>query len=472
MSDQTDAQTTEEPALRGGQADGCRQEKTTTRALKLGSAMLWLRLVQYVFLFGSSVLVARSLAPAGRAAYILPLNIAGIATVLSNLSLETAAGRLLGRREVDVRELIGPTFGTGLVSAAVGVVAAASIGLAFRHELSPTTTAPQMLLASTVVIPNQLNFLSAGLLLRIGALRSYGAVSAVAALAQLIAVLCFYSFGHLTVSTALLLTVLGFTVMAAGLTGALAYHIGLRTLMPCFTRPVVKALLVAASKIHPGTITAQLNLRLDLVVVSAMSTRHDTGLYSLAMTLSEAAMLASLTVAQSALHIQIRESEGRAARYTTDFARHTFLLACTATVLASALMYPFLDLAYGHAWVDATIPAIVTLMAVAVGTPDGPIRFFLIQAGNPLWTSVVAAVALVANLLGDVALIPVLGIVGASLATLVSNAVLTAIMLRWFTHVTGLRTRGIYAPPHRRDPLVEGVLARARSVRELLPRRG
>jgi len=73
--------------------------------LRAGGRLLVLRLVSYALLFVSGVVVSRSLGPAGRATYALPLNFAQIMAVITALSLDSSTAAMVARGEASV-----PTF--------------------------------------------------------------------------------------------------------------------------------------------------------------------------------------------------------------------------------------------------------------------------------------------------------------------------------------------------------------------------
>ncbi|MCW2992479.1 MAG: polysaccharide biosynthesis protein [Solirubrobacterales bacterium] len=429
-------------------------------AVSAGSRLLVLRLLQYVFLFAGSLLVARALGPAGRAQYVLPLTLATLVALVAGVSLEQSAGRLLGRREARLDQLMSSGMGLIAVLGSLGTLVTVGLGLLLRDDLlggAPTTA---VLLAAAIVIPTQITSLAAGMLLRVGALRTYGLLSAAASALQLLVVIVLYAADALTVERALLVNVVGVALGAAAMAAAMTRHVAVRALLPRLDRAIGGALLRVGAALHPGTLSGSLNVRMDLLVVGALSSAHATGVYSLATTIADAAMLAALTVGQTALHVQVREEPAAAARYTAGFARQCFLLAAATTLIASAVMYPFFALLYGREWTGAVVPCIVLLVAISIATPEAPIRFLLIQLGRPGHVSLAAMGCMAANLALDVVLVPPFGIVGASIATLISSVGYTAVILWLFGRETGVSARHVFRRPRLGEPALAPLAAR------------
>jgi len=441
-------------------------------AATVGPGLLGLRLLQYVFIFIGSIVVARALGPTGRAEYILPLNIAGLAALLFGLSLENAVGRLLGRGEATLQDLTATGMGLALVAGVAGGAAAFLVGIAAGDELIANASRENLLLAAAVVPALVVTQVNGGLLLRVGALREYGTTTAFAAAAQLVAVTALYATGGLTVTRALAVTLLGSVVGALALTGALTAHVRARGTLGRPSIGLAARALRIGLGLHPGMLTLGLNVRLDLIVVSALTSDHATGLYSVALTLSDAAVLASLTVAQSALHVQVREATAEAATYTAGFAREAYLMALASTVVASAALYPLIALAYGSEWTGAVLPCILLLVAVTLATAESPVRFFLIQESHsPAVISALALGGVALNLALNLALVPTLGITGAALGSLIAYSAYTFAMLWHFERVTGVKVRGVFAPPSRTEPAVVLLLTRLRMLRMRLANR-
>ena len=162
-----------------------------------------LRLVQYSLLFVSAIIVTRELGPVGRAQYALPLALAGIVWVVTNLSLELASSRMLARREITVLPLTRVLSLWWMAMSVVATAIAFGLGSLLREEVLAGASA-EMVLVASLTIPALLATQLAGQLLIVrGRLIAHGLASAIGAVLQLAITLYLLATDNLTPSSAL-----------------------------------------------------------------------------------------------------------------------------------------------------------------------------------------------------------------------------------------------------------------------------
>jgi stage V sporulation protein B len=403
-----------------------------------GFELVGLRIAQYVVLLIVSVVVARALGPAMRAEYALALALAVGVWLLIGLSLDTAAGALLARGEASVYAL-SRLLATAVVAlGALGFTATCVIGIPLADDFLSGASSTAVVIAAATVPPTLAAQMAIGLLSRIGALRPYGLATVTGAAVQLVFVAIVDGAWGLTPETAILGAVLGWVAIALPLWVVLARRIGVGALVPSFSAALVARLIKAAAVLHPSTLALALMLRVDLFIVSALTSPRETGLYSLAATLAETVFLVT---------------------------------AAAASVLALAAL-PLVRVFYGAEW-TGSVPAlmILTLAAVALAV-EAPARVLLARVGRYAAISFVALLGLAVNVLANFALIPLLGIAGAAIASVIAYWLYTVLLLRVFRSAMSLSLRPMFQPPHRDDEIVQlGLRALALSrLRRSAPR--
>lgn len=425
-----------------------------TSALRGGSRLLALRSSQYAFFFVGGVIVARVLGPDLRAQYALALALGLVIWALVNLSLDTAAGRLLGRREATLVEVSRALATATLVLGLIGAAAAFAVGLAIRDALLSGASTTAVGLAA-LMVPSALSVqLLTGLLVRVGALRAYGWACAGCAALVLIADVVLSLTGSLTPESSIGAIVGGGVLLAVVLAVALSRYTGLRGLVPGGPRHIVLLLLKAGAVLHPAWLVLFLNLRLDLFLVSALADTRAAGLYSLSATLAEIIFLASLTIMHSAAQTQTEAEPDVAARYTLEFLRQILVFVLLAAGLAALAAYPAIELIYGREWRGSILPFVVLSFGAVAFSLEAPVRTLLARLARPSAILMPAFVGTVLNLGLNVVLIPTAGITGAALASLISYWGYTLLLLRRFGQVTGLPPRSVFARPTRDDLVV------------------
>jgi stage V sporulation protein B len=420
-----------------------------------GFELVGLRVAQYVMLLIVSVVVARALGPSMRAEYALALTLAVGVSLLIGLSLDFAAGALLARGEASVHALTRLLATAVVALGALGFAATCAVGVLLSDDLLSGASSTAVVIAAATVPPTLAAQMAIGILARIGALRAYGLATVAGAGLQLIFVVVVDNAWGLTPETAILGVFVGWVAIALPLSVVLARRIGARALLPGFSAALIAGVIKAAAVLHPSTLALALMLRVDLFIVSALTSPRETGLYSLAAALAETVFLGAWSLAAAAMQMQTEAPLQRAARYTLDFIRQSWLVtAAAASVLALAAL-PLVRVLYGAEWTGSVPPLmILTLAAIALAV-EGPARLLLARVARYAAISLFALLGLAVNVLANFALIPLLGIAGAALASLIAYWLYTLLLLRVFRSAMSVSMRATFRPPRRDDDIVQ-----------------
>jgi O-antigen/teichoic acid export membrane protein len=414
--------------------------------LAAGSHLFGLRLVQYGLLFLANVLASRSLGAVGRAQYALPINLATLVWVGVNLSLDGSTGAMLARREVSLRALSRFLVAATLALGALGAAATLAIGLPISGSLLAHASA-QAVGVAAVTVPLTLAIqLTVGLLVRLGALRAYGWSTIVGATIQLAFIAALAATGRLTPELAIGGTAIGSLVIASLLVMALAQRAGVQSLVPALEWSVAKRALTGGLAVHPATIGLQLNLRIDLLIVSALLSARETGLYSLSTSLVSVLYLALWTLSASSAQTQTEAPLEIANRYTLDFVRNSWMFALAAAVALAAVAWPFIRLVFGAAWTGSAVPLMVLTSAAVALSIEAPVRIMLMRMRRSGWVSAASCAGMLLNVGLNFILIPLLGILGASIASVASYSLYAILMLLLFGRASGLQVSSALRP--------------------------
>jgi O-antigen/teichoic acid export membrane protein len=413
-----------------------------------------MRVAQYGFLFVSALVVTRALGPVGRAQYALPLALAGAVWILTNLTLEIAAGRLLARREARLQQLL-PTLSLSFISLSlIAVAISVIVGLTLRSVLLAGDTETMVVLAALTIPFLLASQLAGQLLIVLGRLRAQGLATAFGALPQLGMVAALALMGRLTPERALGAALLGFASTGILLVVMLARDVGARSLLPAFKPTVLRRLLRVGAVLHPGSIAIQFAPRLDLILVAAFLSAHNVGIYSLALVLADSMLLAAQALSVSAVHRQFADDEPDAARFTLDFIRQSLLLTIAVIIAIAPLAYPLIVLCYGPAFAESTLPFLILLTATAATAIEAPCRILLVRIASPFLISGLVCASLVLNAVLTVVLIQFLSIAGAALASVAAFWGLALGMLWVVRAKSGNPVRSVFALPTREDEVV------------------
>lgn len=389
-----------------------------------------LRLVQFGVLFASTIVVARVLGPVGRTEYALPFALSGAVWVVIGLSADSAAGRIIGRGDADIADLVGALAACLVAMAFVGITATLLLGTLGDGVLVGDAPA-QVVLVAALSIPGLLMTQVSGyLLLLLRRIRAYAWAAVIAAAVQFAVVVVLVAADALNPVGAAVATTAGFSASGVLMSAALLRQVGYAPLRHRPRSDVVRRLLRSGSAIHPMSITLQLGSRLELLVVGLLTTARNTGLYSLALTLAQVPLFASLALAQSGVGPISEGSEENAVQYGCEFTRQVGLVAVALAGVGCLLAYPLVETLYGPAWQSTVVPLVILLLGTVALGIESPLRVLLLRVAPPVHMAGVAVVALALNTVLTVVLILPLGIVGAAIASLIAYVALAAGMVR------------------------------------------
>jgi O-antigen/teichoic acid export membrane protein len=192
-----------------------------------------------------------------------------------------------------------------------------------------------------------------------------------------------------------------------------------------------------------GNILQYLNLRLDLLLVPALLNLASAGVYLVAVRISEVLTQVSSSSAAFLFPHVAAQAERDATATTERATRMTLVVVVLGGLPLLLLAEPILSLAFGDEFVGGAGALRIMLVAML------PLSLVRIMAGDlkgrgrPGTVSLAALTALVATVVLDLLLIPLLGIEGAALASLLTYSTSAAMLLVIYRRLTGGSLRAL-----------------------------
>ena len=428
-----------------------------------GSAVMLLTLVRVVSVvagFLSSVLAARLIGADGLGLAGSAFTIATAGALLSSGGLNIAAIYFLGRRPNEQRLVVARilTLGAAAVVLAVIFVLAGSVMVrtAVLGGADGAVIGAAAALGAAILVFE----LFGGLMLGLHQRNAYIAVQAIEAIGSLaLTALLLLAVGRSAASylVAAALGYAGATVVAAW---AVRRHVG--SIGPDFSGAFAREALGLGLRGQVGNVLQYLSLRLDLILVAALLDLRSAGIYFVAVRVSEVVTQVA-TSASAFLFPQVAaQTERHSTRVTEQVTRLTVLTVVAGGLLLAALAEPLLRIAFGEEFVAGTDAVRLTLVAMLPLTITRLLSGDVKGRGRPGLVSWAAFAGLVATVSLDLLLIPWLGIVGAALASLLSYAVVAAVMLAAYRGITGSRLMALIPGPSDLRLLFELMLTHGR----------
>ena len=343
--------------------------------------------------------------------------------------MEGAAARLLARREANATELTGFAIGAAGVLGGAGMALALAIGLPLRDQLLAGAPTVDVVLAAMTIPPTFVGAMVTAIVLRRGMLRLYASSQVVLAGFQVVLLAGCALTSILTPATALVVNLAASIVSTTILSGALARDLGLAALRPRLPRALARKMLRIGAALQGSSLALHLNMRADLLMVGLLTTSAEAGVYSLAVTLAEIALVAAATLGLAGLQDQADLSEADAFEFTREFTRQSLSLAIVLAAAALVGSYPFIAVFYGSAWMDSIVPCMILSLSVVALALETPIRNLLMRIYEPWKISVGSTAAMIVNIGLNAVLIPSIGIIGAAVASAISYGLAAIIMV-------------------------------------------
>lgn len=188
--------------------------------------------------------------------------------------------------------------------------------------------------------------------------------------------------------------------------------------------PEQKALLRYGWKAHFGNIMAFVNYRADIFLVNFLLGPMATGIYVIAVQFAEKLWMlsqAASTVLLPRLSSMSHEG-GRRHQLSVRAGWIVGLLTFIASLLLVVLLYFFLEPIFGSEYQPAFVPFLWLLPGIVLGAISRIYSNTIAAAGKPEWNMYASILVVTVNVIGNLILIPELGLAGAALATTVAYA--------------------------------------------------
>ncbi len=390
---------------------------------------------------GLAVVTARDLGPSGRGVVALIVVIAATTSLVVSLGVNVSARYYLPRKDGGVT--LGHYHGLGLVLTVVQGAMALVLVLAFAHH-DGYGTALTILLMTGFCVGTMLVWLESDALNAFGHLSASALLNALCSVLQFALVLLVAGLWRLTLDGAMVVLDLG---VLAQFLGCLAVLVARRhRVAPAFDRRAWWLMVrkgVPAIGMNAGL---SLTFRFDRFVIAAALGSAPLGVYSIAVSGSEALRLFPAAWGQVAFY---RVASSEAPLATVRRQRRRILLGMAAALGVWALVTPFLVHALLGPRYDGAIEPWRILLIGEIGIMayqiDGRI---LAGLGRTAASGLAGLAGLVLVVPLDLVLIPRHGLVGAAVASAVAYLAtgLAAMVALWWTE-RGRAPDGVRPPP-------------------------
>lgn len=407
------------------------------------SKTMVVQVATYGLVFAASILVARGLGPVGRGEYYLPITAAAVAVVLVHLGLEGANTFFVSQRRYTLRQVAAASTLLAPISGLIGAAGLIVLYALTRDSLLQGVSWEAFIVAPAL-LPIQVHMLWAINVFTLGGRVVKAQIAQfVGALLQFLLLVPLVLTDRLTVVSALatyavFIAVPWFLLVVGSRSFA--------PLRPAADWALVRQLVGFGLKLQVGQVFFYLLFRADTLLINLMLGTREVGIYSLTVILGEAVMLLTLPLVLATLPLQASMKIADAGALSFKAARFNGILAAALSALLAATLWLGIPLAYGDDFADA-YPALMALLPGIIAlSMVRPLGNWLVRQDRPWVLSAFGTVAFAINIVLNVVLLPVVGIIGASIASSIAYIVLAGSMIVWGLKSARLSAREALVP--------------------------
>lgn len=235
------------------------------------------------------------------------------------------------------------------------------------------------------------------------------------------------------------------------------------------SRRTIRSLLSFGLKSQLSTTMWALNERADQLVISVFLSSASLGLYVVAVTMTSLTTLIGFSFALVALPLLARMGPGRERQRTARTIAAATIIGGAIVSIPLLIAEPLLiDLLFGESFSGSVDVGRVLLLAAMVFALNRVLEALLQAEGRPLDSSLGEAIGLAVTAAGLALLLPLLGIMGAGVTSLLAYATSAAFLTRRAARALGISPARLLAPDRE---MLASFAALAASGRAALRRR-
>jgi len=373
-----------------------------------------IQLVQVAALVGITILVTRVTGAHGRGIYTLASSVAILAAMVTALGISWAAIYYIGQRLFPLADVASTLLTASMAAAGVAMVGIAAAYLLFQntyfHEVSPTQAL--LMLALTAFL--QLATTTSSIVLGTNRPLHYAAITMIQVVVALVIQVILAVAGSLTATSALAALVVGAATSAGYGLVLVAREVPLRLGLDS---KVLRSFFKFGIRGYAANLMMLLSYRLDALIVNGLRGVTSLGYYSVATAMAETLTYGAVGFALI-LFPQVSSVERREAdRITPVVCRNAVFMTLIGAVVMFVVSRQLILFVFGSGMTPALLPLWLLLPGIVSLAPTRVIASYLSGIGKPIYTTYIAAGAVILTVVLDLLLIPPFGISGAAAAS-------------------------------------------------------
>ncbi len=397
--------------------------------IKNTSAVLATKVILVLLKLAIGILTARVLGPKGKGIFVLAIQMPGILAMLSNLSLGEAFIYHIGQKKIPRSRILG-TILFFAAAVTIFVFAAYFLLLPYLSETFLRNINLDLLRISILLLP--LVILDYLMFSALKGLKKFSLYNGLSLLARglffcgVFTALIILGTGVEGAVTAYVLAALGSTLILIGVLFIFSER------KMSFSWNGLKSLVTYGLATHIAVVLMELEYRFDFFILNFFLSPAHVGIYSVGVTMAQLLWYISNSV-NTVLFPEISSvSRAEAARFVPRVCRNVLFICAIAGLFLVAAGYGLIRVLYGIKF-TASYPIFLILLPGLI--MDGIFRIlgsYFKGTARPMMVSKVSALTLGLNLFLNFMLIPLLGIPGAAISSVISYSLRAFVLMICF----------------------------------------
>jgi len=416
--------------------------------MKVFSLNVWKSLRRHLFATiiqtATIIIVARFYGTEGNGIFAMVFLLPYMLVSFLTMGLESSNIYLIGKMKTDVNEVFISNFWFGLLLSTIGVVLGALVIIYGSKSLFPNINKDLLWIALACYPGLLMQKLTSSVLQGMQKYADYNFVSLISPF-----LLFFFSLMLLLNGVDDLLYLISANFIAIYSSFVITIFITKSYL--AITKQVnVKAFLSAAIKygykVHVANILSFINYKADLLIVNMILNPLSTGIYVVAVQISERLWLFSqaLSVVLFPTLSSMKGNESMKIKFTFISCQMVFCITMIGSFFLSAVSYFLIDILFGLEYIDAVTPLIALQPGIVALAVSRVISNDIAARGAPELNMYSSMIVVVINILVNFLLIPIWGLVGAAIATSVAYIVNLIFRIVIYKHLTNCSLKGLF----------------------------
>lgn len=387
------------------------------------TATLIRQMASVVLSLGLSLLLARSLGPEGNGQYTLLVLLPTLLSSLANFGIAPANVYFVGRGTVTVTTALRATLRLWALISSVSVGLGAIVIVAYGSAIMPGVPI-RLLIVALAVFP--VTLLESLVISFFQARQDFGRYNRV----TLVSPVCTLLLAGIAILALDLGVAGGFAAYGLGhAIGLVVAIIAVRTHKKASSQESSETVGAYARqcvaygwKAHLSNVLTFVNYRADVFLVNLLINPAATGIYIIAVQLCERLWMLSKSVSTVLLPrlAQLHSAGDQGPRLAILVARWVLFISLAASLILAAVAGPLIELLFGRAYSAAAGAVLVLLPGVVLGSLSRVLANDLAAQGRPEINMYLSVLVMLVNIVGNVVLIPSLGLIGAAMATTIA----------------------------------------------------